>query len=55
MTERTANILKAIFGLIIAFVCIYLRVTTTTDAFTVVGAGLGIFVFIGFIKRAFDL
>ena len=55
MTERTANLLKALFGLIIAFVCIYLRVTTTTDQFTIVGAGLGIFMFIGFVKRAFDL
>ena len=55
MTERTANLLKALFGLIIAFVCIYLRVKTTTDQFTIVGAGLGVFMFIGFVKRAFDL
>ena len=55
MKERTANILKAIFGLIIALVCISLRITSTTDMFTVVGAGLGVFMFIGFIKKAFDL
>ena len=55
MTERTANILKAIFGLIIALVCISLRITSTTDTFTIVGAALGIFMFVGFIKKAFDL
>ena len=55
MTERTSNLLKALFGLIIAIVCIYLRVTTTTDQFTIIGAGLGIFMVIAYIKRAFDL
>ena len=55
MTERTANLLKALFGLIIAIVCIYLRVTTTNDQFTIIGAGLGIFMVIAYIKRAFDL
>lgn len=55
MTERTANILKAIFGLIIALVCISLRMTSTTDQFTIIGAALGIFMFVGYIKRAFDL
>ncbi len=55
MTERTANILKAIFGLIIALVCFSLRITSTTDTFTLVGIGLGLFMFVGYIKRAFDL
>ena len=55
MTERTSNLLKALFGLIIAIVCIYLRVTTTTDQFTIIGAALGVFMTVGYIKRAFDL
>ena len=55
MTERTANILKAIFGAIIAFVCISFRFTSDNqETFTIIGGALGIFMFIAYMKKAFE-
>lgn len=55
MTERTANILKAIFGAIIGAVCLSFRLTGSTEgSFTIVGAALGLFMFIGYMKKALE-
>lgn len=55
MKERTMNLFKAAFGLFVAVGCIALKITGTVDKmYPYIGAVLGLFVAVNFVRKAFE-
>ena len=61
MTERTSNILKALFCAFVALGCIYVKffgvksiLVDPNSSFPYIGAVLGVFLCISFLRKAFE-
>ena len=59
MSDKGRNILKSVVFFIIALTCLSINIMGNSeeagDAFVYIGAGLGLFLGLAYLKKAFDL